>query len=343
MGVIGIGTMGSMHAKVYEQLPNTELVAIADLDIARAQKFAREFDHDVQCYRNYKDLMANPEIDAVSIALPDHLHKEPVIIALESGKHVLVEKPLATNLNDCDRMIRVAEECQKILMVNYTHRWAPPYAKAKELLEQGNMGQPLMAYARKNDTIRVIVELWPWLANSTPPAFLSSHDIDLVRWYFGCEAKTVYARGVKRVLKAKGIDTLDVAQALVEFENGAIATFESGWVYPNSFPTDTDSYMEIITENGVIHLDRKKEVVEISDDMSYRLPKTSISYRVEGRLEGAFKSALEHFVTCIVKGVRPITSGADARQVGEIVEAIHLSISSGEPVALPLQRSCIQD
>lgn len=336
-GVIGAGTMGSQHAEVYNDLAMTELVAIADTNLERARVVASKMGSHVRCYNSYEKMLKDADIDAVSIAIPDHAHREPVLAALDAGKHVLVEKPLATTLAHCDEMLKVTRESKKILMVNYTHRWAPPYAKAKELLDEGKMGNLIMAYARKNDTMKVVTDLWPWLADSTPPAFLSSHDIDLVRWYANSEVKSVYARGVKRILKSKGIDTLDVAQALVEFENGAIATFESGWIYPNSFPTNTDSYVELVAENGVIHLDRKKEVVEVSDDVSYSLPKTSISFRVEGRLEGAFKWSLEHFVNCIVEGREPITSAQEARQVAEIVEAIHLSIETGQPINLPLK------
>jgi predicted dehydrogenase len=336
-GVIGAGKMGSMHAEVYNDLAITELVAIADTNFERARVLASRIGSDVRCYDSYENMLRDADIDAVSIAIPDHAHKEPVLAALESGKHVLVEKPLATKLVDCDEMLEFSRESEKILMVNYTHRWAPPYAKAKELLDDSRMGDLIMAYARKNDTIRVVTDYLPWLAKSTPPAFLSSHDIDLVRWYANSEAKSVYAKGVKRILKSKGFNTLDVAQALVEFENGAIATFESGWIYPNSFPTDTDSYVELVTEHGVIHLDRKKEIVEAADDVSYRLPKTSISFRVEGRLEGAFKSSLEHFINCILTGKEPLTSAQEARQVAEIVEAIHLSIETGQPISLPLK------
>ncbi|MCL6591499.1 MAG: Gfo/Idh/MocA family oxidoreductase [Firmicutes bacterium] len=336
MGVIGVGTMGKMHAEVYYRLPQTRLVALADINLERAKEVAAGMGGNIRCYDDYEKLLGDPEIDAVSIALPDHVHKEPVIAALQAGKHVLVEKPLATTLADCDRMLKIADVSGKILMVNYTHRWAPPYAKAKELLTEGKLGNPIMAYARKSDVIKVVTELWPWLADSTPPAFLSSHDIDLVRWFFESEAKSVYARGVRRVLQNKGINTLDAAQALVEFENGAIATFESGWIYPNTFPTYTDSYIELVTERGVIHLDRKQEIVEVADEDTFSFPKISISCRIDGRLEGAFKWCLEHFIQCIKENKEPYTSGRNARQVAEIVEAIHRSIESGQPVSLPL-------
>jgi len=332
VGLIGAGTMGRMHAEVFNALDNVQFKAITDLDISRTKKVINEIGcKNVEYYSNYEDMLKNSEIDAVVIAIPDNLHTEPVIASLKAGKHVLVEKPLATTLEDCDKMIAMAKKSNKILMVNYTHRWAPPYAKAKEIFDSGKIGKPVMAYARKNDTINVIKE-WPWLANSTPPAFLSSHDIDLVRWFFDSEVKSVYARCYDKILKSKSINTLDPVQALVEFENGAIATFESAWIYPNTFPTATDSYIELVAEKGVIHLDRKKEIVEVADEESFFYPKLSISSRIEGQLEGAFKLCLEHFVKCAIGGKEPLTSGFAARQVAEVVEAIHGSLKSGQPI-----------
>ncbi len=333
VGLIGMGTMGTQHAEVFNSMYNVELKAITDLDISRAKKIGNEIGiKNVEYYSDYINMLENSNIDAVAIAIPDNLHTEPVIASLQAGKHVLVEKPLATNLEDCDKMVEISKKVNKILMVNYTHRWAPPYAKAKEIFDSGKIGKPVMAYARKNDTINVVEEKWPWLANSTPPAFLSSHDIDLVRWFFGSEVKSVYARCYDKILKSRLINTLDAVQALVEFENGAIATFESAWIYPNTFPTTTDSYIELVAEKGVIHIDRKKEVIDIADEEAYTYPKMSMGSRIQGRIEGVGRLSLKHFVKCALENKEPLTSGVAARQVALVVDAIHRSIESGQPI-----------
>ncbi len=335
MAVIGAGIMGKLHARVYNQLPQCRLVAVADLNGERARSLAAELG-GVDWYEDYAAMLADERIQAVSVATPDHLHRQPVIDCLQAGRHVLVEKPLATSLADCDAMMAAERATGKRLMVNYTHRWAPPYAVAKQRLTQGAMGQPVMAYARKNDTIYVPTEMCPWLAQSSSADFLSSHDIDLVRWYFGLEAESVYARGVKRVLKARGIDIYDAIQALVTFRGGAIATFESSWIYPNTFPTATDSFIELVMEAGVIHLDRKQEIVDACDAGAYTFPKVSINYEIDGRIEGAFRCCLEHFARCIQEDRPPLVSSTDGRKVAEIVTAIHLSLESGGIVPLPL-------
>lgn len=336
IGVIGIGTMGELHVNVFSDLTNSEVKAVVDFDIEKAKNVCTKMGIDVSIYKDYNDMLKDSNIDAVAIAVPDSMHKDPVIASLQAGKHVIVEKPLATKLDDCDEMIRSSEKYGKILMVNYSHRWAASYYKAKEIIDSGEIGSLAMAYARKNDTIGII-NMWKWLIDSTPVAFLSSHDIDLIRWYMGCEAKSVYAKAYAKVLKGKGYNTIDAVQALVEFTNGAIATFESGWIYPDTFPTLTDSYIELVGEHGVIHLDRKRESFEYAIPEKYSYPKLSISYKVNGKIHGAFRLSLEHFIDCIIKGIQPLTSGYEARNVAEIVEGIHRSIEQGEIITFPLK------
>ena len=109
---------------------------------------------------------------------------------------------------------------------------------------------PIAGYARKNDTIFVSTEMINWASQSTPIHFLGAHDIDLMRWYFGSEPVEVRAYGAKGVLTERGIDTYDLIQAQVKFESEAFATFESAWIYPNTFPTIVDSFLEVVGSQG---------------------------------------------------------------------------------------------
>jgi predicted dehydrogenase len=334
--VIGAGAMGSLHINVFATMPETELAGIADLDAERAETEAAKYGADIKCYTDYQKMIDELKPDAVAIALPDSMHKDPVVAALSAGAHVLVEKPLATTLADSEHMIGYAKKCGRTLMVNFSHRWIPAYYKAKELVSRGEIGPVAMVYAKKDDTIGV-VRKWGWLGESTSAAFLSSHDIDLTRWIIGGEAKSVYARGYKKVLAKEGYDTYDCIQALVEFENGTFATFESGWIYPDTFPSATDSFIQITCEHGVIQLPRLSETIEVATDKAYIYPKIAIASMINGKVQGAFRLSLEHFIECVKTGREPITSGYQARQVAEIVEGIHRSIKTGEVVKLPLK------
>jgi predicted dehydrogenase len=220
------------------------------------------------------------------------------------------------------------------IQVTFNHRWLPPYQQAKQTVSKGEIGTPLAGFARKNDTIFVPTEMISWAGNTTPAWFLSSHDIDLMRWIFASEPVEARAWGRQEVLKARGIPTYDLIQAQVRFANGAIATFESGWIYPNTFPTIVDSFIEIIGADGHIHLDRKRESVEVSTPKAFTYPKNFITQDIFGRLRGAFPACLEDFLYAIVDDTQPHVTGYDGRQVTATLEAIHQSLESDTTVPI---------
>lgn len=333
IAVIGAGILGSRHARVYSEMPCTRLVAVVDIDGEKARRVAEQHGAEIWA-TNYETVLNRADIEAVSVATPDFAHADPVVFALGAGKHVLVEKPLATSVADGERMLEAQRDTGKILMVNYSHRFAPEYFKAKLAIEEGSIGDPLSGYARKNDTIYVPTQMLNWSRSSTCADFLSSHDIDLVRWYMESEAVEVYATGVSRVLEAKGISTPDAITAIVRFENGAFFTFESAWVYPNTFPTICDSFMELIGSKGVIHLERKREAIEIANEEGYKYPRVSVSPLICGNVRGAFRYSLEHFVESATMKRRPLITGEDGMAVTRILDAIHRSLEAGLPVAV---------
>ncbi|HHY46954.1 MAG TPA: Gfo/Idh/MocA family oxidoreductase [Firmicutes bacterium] len=335
VGVIGAGVMGQLHARAAAESNRERLVAVVDLDEARAREVAGRY--GAEAYSDYMRLLDRGDVDVVCVATPDSMHSEPVKACLAAGKHVLVEKPLATTLEDSRAILDAERASGKILMVNYTHRWAAPYAKAREMIEQGALGKPIMIYARKNDTIDIPLKSIKWSSETSPAKFLSSHDLDLALWYFESRITEVYARGVKRLLKARGLDVYDAIQALVKFENGAIGTFESAWIYPNTFPNPTDSYIQLVGEKGVITLDRRQEIVEAATEDAYTYPKVTIVSIIDGKLRGAFKDAHEHFIDCVLTGKKPLTSGELGHHVAEVTVAIHKSIELGRSISLPLE------
>lgn len=333
MGVIGAGIMGDYHARVYSELKNTRLVAVADLIEKRARKIAQKYGAK-KVYTNYQKLIEDPEVKGVSVATPDFTHYKPVIACLEAGKHVLVEKPLTTDLKEADKIIEVAKKSKAKLMVNYSHRWLPAYFQAHQVIEEGQIGEAVMSYARKNDRIYVPTRMLGWAEKSSSAMFLSAHDIDLVRWYLKSEAEEVYANAVIKILKKQGINTPDCIQAQVRFKSGAIATFESAWIYPNTFPTMTDSFIEVVGTKGVIHLERKKEQIEIATEKAFQTPRNLLTFPILGKLQGAFSLSLSHFIDCILEDKKPYVSGEDGREVTKILFSIHKSIKEGKPVKL---------
>ena len=192
-------------------------------------------------------------------------------------------------------------------------------------------------YARKNDTIAVPTQLISWAKNTSCVHFLSTHDIDMIRWFLGePDATEVYAASSIELLHSKGIPTPDAVQAIVKFSNGTVATFESGWIYPPSYPTLAESYLHIVGDKGIIQIDRREENITVANQEGVFYPRTCLSGTIDGRLEGSMRWALEHFISSILENHRPLTSAESAIKVVEIAEAIHLSIKEKRNILLPL-------
>lgn len=335
VGIIGAGIMGDLHARVYNNHPLTKVVAVCDLNAARATSFAEK--HGLSSvFSDYEAMLTAVELDIVSVCTPDFAHAAPTIAAANRRIHVLVEKPLATAVSDAEAIIQAAQANQVKVMAQFSHRWVPAYRQAKDLTARPEAGEAVLAYARKNDIISVPTEMIAgWVDQTTPSWFLSSHDIDLVCWYFNSEPVEVMANAVYKVLKKKGFNTPDAIQAQVRFANGALATFESCWVYPNTFPTMVDSFVQVVFENQVIHLDRKYEQLEIATHQKHEYPRNLLAYPFEnGEVHGAVPLSIHHFIRCVTEDLQPLVTLESSLMVTRILDAIQQSIDTGSKIDL---------
>jgi len=132
------------------------------------------------------------------------------------------------------------------------------------------------------------------------------------------------------VLTERGIDTLDTVQAMVRYAGGGFATFESCWIYPDTFPSMTDSFIEVVGEAGVIHLPRVDDHLHLATTTGFTYPRTSIGADVHGQQLGAVTAALNHMTTCVSTGADTLITAQSSRDVIATLEAIHRSIASGE-------------
>ncbi len=342
IGVIGLGIMGELYVKIYAAHPLAEMVAVSSRRQSRVDEIQNRYGVAAG-YTDYRKMLERQDLDAVVIATPDSHHFAPARDVLESGKHAFVEKPFTTSVAEADDLIRIAKKMDRKIQVAFNHRWLSPYQQAKAAIAKGEIGEPLAGYARKNDTIYVATEYIDWAGQTTPAWFLSSHDIDLMRWFFDSEPTEARAWGRKSVLAARGIPTYDIIQSQVKFASGAFATFESAWVYPNTFPSIVDSFVEVIGGAGHVHMDRKCESMEMSTATKFSYPKGFLNLEIFGRMRGAFPSCLEDFLYAILDNTTPRVTGLDGRQVTATLEAVHKSLESGntEPVSQPPQSDAV--
>lgn len=334
VGVVGAGIMGTGNAQVLNSLAGSEVAAVVSGSRSDAEKLAAQFTGDggrqPVVFDDYDQLIGSGAVDAVVVTTPDHLHADVVVKAANAGLHVLVEKPFTTSVADADRCVEAVRAAGVTAMCIFNHRWIPAYAQAKDLIP--DLGAPAAGFARKDDTIFVPTEMLSWASRTTCAWFLSSHDIDLVTWLFDDEIERVFATARYGKLRSRGIDTPDAIHIQARFRRGAVATFESAWIYPNTFPTMVDSYVTLICDEGVIQLDRQQENIVMATEQAVSFPRNMLQRVVHGVRAGAYTDAIAHFVDCANTGAEPLITVESSRHVTAVLEAAHASIDSGQPV-----------
>jgi predicted dehydrogenase len=336
-GVIGTGIVGgAWHAHVYSRLPQAKLVAVCDLNEERAAEVAQKYGaQDV--YTDYRELLQHPEIQAVSIATPDFAHREIAVAAAEAGKHILVEKPLATTVEDAEAILAAAKKAGVKLMVDFHNRVSPPLTSAKQSIENGDIGQPAYIYARLSNTTFVATQMLPWASDSSALWFLASHTTDLAHWLLDDEPRRVYAVSRSGILKEMGVDTDDFHIAIVEFKKGAVVTLENAWILPETEPMVFNFKLEVLGSKGSLYVNTSDHrAVQKFTGESASLPDIlGITFDGESpRMTGFVLEAITRFVDAVVEDAPVLASGEDGLLVTRVLTAISESARSGQPVDL---------
>lgn len=334
IGIVGAGIMGRGNALSLSGLPDVEITACASRSEKGSMRLADEIAARAglrpTVHAGLDELLADERVDAVVLTTPDHLHGAMMVQAAHAGKHILVEKPFTTSVAEADAAVEAVRRHGVIAMCLFNHRWVPAYAQAYELL--ADLGEPAVAYARKDDTIFVPTEMLSWAERTTCAWFLSSHDIDLVSWLLRDRVRRVYATARWGKLRGLGIETPDTIQIQAEYSRGAVATFESAWIYPNTFPTVVDSYVTVVSDDGVVQLDRQKENVVVASTERYNYPRNMLQRTMHGIPAGAYTDAIAHWISCCRTGAQPLITVESSRNVTAVLEAAHRSIELRQPV-----------
>ncbi len=332
-GVIGAGLWGEFHALVYSHHPDATLAAVCDSNAARAQDIARAYGA-ARWYTDYRDLLADPAVAAVTIATPDHLHAEIGVAAAQAGKDILMEKPLALTVDDCRRIIAAAEQAGVKLMVDFHNRWNPPFNLLKQSIDKGELGQPLLINARLNNTLFVPTEMLSWAGQSATIWFTGSHLIDLVCWLLGSEVTRVYSVSRAVVLAARGINTPDFFETTLEFASGAVAVVETCWILPNSEPNIVDFKLRCVGSAGSASVDttHNRTLEQYGDKSAYRDVLGMVN--VFGNVQGFALESIHYFADCVIHNQQPRVAGDDGLRNTAIICAALRSAQTGQPVQL---------
>ncbi|GMW00625.1 MAG: hypothetical protein AMXMBFR84_17620 [Candidatus Hydrogenedentota bacterium] len=331
--IVGMGIMGTGVANVLARRSDAGIVAIAERSDAKREEAAARF--NCQGFSSVDLLLNSVQPDIAFVATPDWDHLHAVMACMDRGVHVYCEKPLTTSTSEAAAIVRRVRETGLKLQVSYNHRWLAPYNAVWKKIHGGSIGRPLVGYARKNNPITVPTQmLASWARESSPMWFQSSHDIDLMTWWFDDMPTDVTCVGVKSVLKSRlGWDTYDAMQGQVRYGKGGVATFEAAWIYPETHPAMPDSFMAIVGESGHIQVDRKDEAIEMSTADGFSWPRSLLNAQVFDRWTGAFPACIESFLDAVINDRAPYVTAEDGFVATAVLEALHESASrNGERV-----------
>jgi len=321
MGVIGVGTWGQFHARTYAEHPCAELIAVADVNVRRAREIAKRY--GAKYFSDYRDLLRDSRVKAVSVAVPDPYHREPCLAAAKAGKHILVEKPLAITVEDAEAIVRAAQKAKVKLMVDFHNRWNPPFVVARHIVDKGEIGELLYISLRLNDKIFVPMKMLKWASKSSVVWFLGSHAADIARWLMKDEPTVVTSFARSKVLVRKGIDTPDLFHSVIEYKKGGLSAIENQWILPDTFPSLYDFNVELVGTKGTLFIDTSQNrCIQKFTDQKCEYPDVLAVPILHGRLTGFATEAISHFVECVVSNKTPMVTGDDGIQNTKTVLAM---------------------
>jgi len=344
VAVIGAGILGTRHARVYHERADARLVAVVDPDATRAAAVASG--KEARSFASTREMLSavgpagSGDVQAVSIATPDHLHLEPVMACLEAGVDVFVEKPLAIDAAEARAMVAAARAREGVLIVNYSQRWLAEHRRVEALVRDGTLGTPAFVESHRWDASWVPERMIPWSASTTPIHFMSSHDIDLILHWLGDRVTSVTAVAHRGALgEQRGLEgRVDGYAALLTTARGTVISLHSSWILPDAFPLAADSYLELMGGRGSLWLGGSTRELKLytqghSERVTFAGPATATE--VNGKLEGAFTESLAAFLEAVrTRRLDTPTSAANTLHVVEVQDAIIRSAETGATVQL---------
>lgn len=236
VAVVGSGRIGSLRARLAASHPAVRFLAVSDLDPEKARKLGEASGADLWSGSN-EDVIAHPDVNAVIVSTSEHEHLAPVMRALELGKPVLVEKPIALTLEDADKLIARSEATGTPLRVGYAQRFKRRYLSAKEQIMEGRVGEITALTGRACNTRAQGIEILKRSATATPVVDVLTYWVDVAGWFLeGIRPFEVTARGHGTVFRQAGFDVNDTTFALITYENGAVVNLGVYYALPAHAP-----------------------------------------------------------------------------------------------------------
>jgi len=314
VAVIGVGFWGKNHVRVFNELSKTELVAVCDVNMERAKTIARQYD-GVEAYADSRKLLRRKDVEAVSICTWTTTHAVETMRALRAEKYALVEKPLASTIDEARKIVDFAQKKNKHLMVGFIERFNPSVQRAQDMLKKGKIGELVSATAKR-------VSYWPERVGDVGVVKdYAIHEIDIMRKIFDRDPTAVYARvGNLRHTKYE-----DYAQIMLTFKGGKTAFIEANWLTPDRVRNLT------LTGSDAIML-----LNYLSQEIT--LETTEKTWKPRYKWKEPLKLELQHFTESVLKNEEPEVTGVDGLKALVIAEAAKKSSEEDRAIKIKLDK-----
>jgi UDP-N-acetylglucosamine 3-dehydrogenase len=309
VAVIGVGGWGKNHARAYKEIESTELVAVCDVNAERAKSIARQY--GIKAYTNSAKMLKNEDIEAVSVCTWSTMLAKEALKALNAGKHVLVEKPMAANTKQAKTLLETAEKNGLHLTVGFLMRFIPGLQHIRRAVEKKEIGELVCATAKR-------FSQWPErIGDVGVVKDTAIHDIDVMRFIFDEEPIMVYAKTGSMMHRKFE----DYAQIMLTYKDGKSAFIESNWLTPYK-----TRLLTVTGSNAIMRLDYMTQELWIEDQKATLMPRYA--------WQEPLKLELQHFADCILEKKKPLITGADGLNALEIAEAALRSSAKNKAIKL---------
>jgi UDP-N-acetylglucosamine 3-dehydrogenase len=310
VAVVGTGQWGKNHARVYKELASTELVAVCDVNSERAKAMAAQY--GVKAYSDSTQMLKDKSIEAVNICTWSTVLAKEALKALHAGRHVLVEKPMATNPQQAQKLVQTAQENGLHLTVGFLMRFIPGLQYIRQSVEDKKIGDFVCATTKR-------VSQWPErIGDVGVLKDTAIHDIDVMRFISGDDPITVYAK--MGSMKHRKFE--DFAQIMLTYKDGKSAFIESNWLTPYK-----TRMLTVTGSEAIMRLDY------ITQDLWIEQQTETVQPRYP--FQEPLKQELQHFVDCIVDKKKPLVTGEDGVRALEVAQAAILSSAKNRAIQLP--------
>ena len=343
VGIIGTGWCGGIRANTCATNPLVKELHIAETRPERLAEIVEQTSPS-SATDNYKDLLANPDIDAIIVsATPEPLHYPMALESMQAGKHVFLEKPIALTLDEADELAALANERNLKFTIGYSQRFNPKFAYVKQSVEDGSLGEPVSAMVSRHIT-RNLGKKISGRTKLSPAAMEATHDIDFILWCLEPRLpKRVYCQSVYKVMK-KTCDAPDCSWITVTMDDGVVFTIGAGWILPPSYPNFSSTNVEFVGSEGVLLVDNShRDVVLSTMSDGIMFPMSTMPGEQVGHVfAGAMHNETVHFIEAVACDRDVIVTAKQARQVMEVYLAADLSAHRDQPISLPLSAEDIK-